>query len=108
MSVTAPGPVASLEHLNASRRLVCEVDGVSVVLLKTGGSVAAFRNACTHLGLPLDQGRLIAGQIHCPYHGAAFDLATGRAISGPAVAPLQRYAVRVEGDAIYVTPQPPA
>lgn len=108
MMVTASTPVASLRELAIARRLVREVGGVSVVLVKTGASVVAFRNACTHLGLPLDQGRIIAGQIHCPYHGACFELSTGRAMSGPAVAPLQRFAVRVEGDDIYVLPEAPA
>ncbi len=83
--------------------MVCEVEGVSVLLLMTAQGVIAVKNACTHLNMPLDQGRLIAGQLHCPYHGACFDLATGRAVSGPAVAPLTHYAVTIEDDAIYLS-----
>lgn len=104
----APTLVASLKALTAARRLVCEVEGVSVLLLFTNSSVMAVRNACTHLGLPLDKGRLMAGQIHCPFHGACFDLKTGRAMSGPAVVPLQKFPVMIEGDDIWITVGPNA
>lgn len=92
--------VATVTELKATRRLVRVVDGVEVLLLMTLAGIVAVKNACTHLNMPLDKGRMIAGQIHCPYHGACFDLATGRAMSGPAVGPLKRYAVSVEGELI--------
>jgi 3-phenylpropionate/trans-cinnamate dioxygenase ferredoxin subunit len=104
VAITDPSnvPAASIAALKAERRLVCEVDGISVLLLMTATGIVAVKNLCTHLNMPLDKGRMIAGQIHCPYHGACFDLATGRAMSGPAVTPLKRYAVTVEDDAIYL------
>ena len=40
--------------------------------------------------------RLIAGQIQCPFHGACFDVRSGVALSGPAVAPLQGIPVKIE------------
>lgn len=104
----APTHVASLKELVVAKRLVREVEGVSVLLLFTGGSVVAIRNACTHLGLPLETGRLMAGQIHCPFHGACFDLTSGRAMSGPAVAPLQKFPVSVSEDEVWVTVSPNA
>jgi 3-phenylpropionate/trans-cinnamate dioxygenase ferredoxin subunit len=44
----------------------------------------------------------MAGQITCPLHGACFDLRTGTALSGPAVAPLRRFEARIEGDRVEV------
>ena len=95
--------VASLAELGAARRLVRDVNGTSVLVLMTAAGIFAVKNACTHLSLPLDQGRLIAGQLHCPHHGACFDLASGRALSGPAVAPLKHYPVTVDNDSIYIS-----
>ena len=94
--------VASLGEFGDKRRLVREVNGVSILFLQQSSGVIAVRNSCTHLGKPLDQGRVMAGRIFCPFHGACFDLATGEAVSGPAVTRLQRYTVKVEGDDVFV------
>jgi len=59
-------------------------------------------NRCTHLEMPLEEGRVIGGQIICPFHGACFNLRTGAAVSGPAVSPLVTHNVRVEEGRVYV------
>lgn len=97
--------VACTSELNETRRLVRDLQGVSILLLKSAGGVMAVRNACTHLGKPLADGRVMAGRIFCPFHGACFDLTTGEAVSGPAVARLQRYEVKIEHESIFVRPE---
>jgi nitrite reductase/ring-hydroxylating ferredoxin subunit len=94
--------IAAVSELNAKRKLACYVNGISILLCKVATGIVAVQNACTHLGKPLDGGRVIAGQIHCPFHGACFDLKTGEAMSGPAVTPLRRFQVRIEGDDIFI------
>ena len=94
--------LARIGEFDETRRIVRDLDGVSILLLKSAGGVIAVRNACTHLGKPLADGRVMAGRIFCPFHGACFDLTTGEAVSGPAVARLQRYEVKIEGDCILV------
>jgi 3-phenylpropionate/trans-cinnamate dioxygenase ferredoxin subunit len=96
--------VASLSDFGEKRRFVREVDGVAILFLQTASGVVAVRNLCTHLGKPLDQGRVMSGRIYCPFHGACFDLATGEAVSGPAVTSLQRWAVKVEGGEVFLGP----
>lgn len=96
--------VASLSEFGEKRRVVRDVGGVGILLLQQGSGVVAVSNSCTHLGKPLDQGRVMAGKIYCPFHGACFDLATGEAVSGPAVTSLQRYAAKVEGGEVFVGP----
>ncbi|MET0544775.1 MAG: Rieske 2Fe-2S domain-containing protein [Caulobacterales bacterium] len=93
---------AALSDFGAARKLVCDVGGQSVLLCKVGLDIVAIRNSCTHLGEPLADGRIIAGQIHCPFHGACFDLRTGKALSGPAVAPLTKFDVRLDADKIFI------
>jgi 3-phenylpropionate/trans-cinnamate dioxygenase ferredoxin subunit len=93
---------ASLSTLSEQRRLKISIDGVEVLLCLVGGEPVAIRNYCTHLGKPLEKGRIMAGQIHCPFHGACFDLKTGEAKSGPAVSPLQRFALLLHNDDIMI------
>ena len=63
----------------------------------------AIDDVCTHDGGSLDQGELEGDQIECPRHGARFDVKTGRALTLPAVIPVQSYPIQVSGDAIEVS-----
>ena len=78
------------------------VDGVDMLLCNVGGSFYAVENVCTHDGGALDAGELDGERVMCPRHGAFFDVTTGRALTLPAIAPLPTYAVRIEGDDIYI------
>lgn len=89
-------PVAQLADMGPTRRLVCRVAERDILLVRAGADVLAVDNRCTHLDQPLDQGRVMAGQITCPFHGACFDLRTGEAVSGPAVSPLRCYPARIQ------------
>ncbi|MEX2159509.1 MAG: non-heme iron oxygenase ferredoxin subunit [Dehalococcoidia bacterium] len=80
-----------------------EVDGRSVAVCNVDGTYYAIDDVCTHDGGPLDQGLLDGTQIECPRHGARFDVTTGRALTLPAVMPVNAYPVRVEGDDIEVS-----
>jgi nitrite reductase/ring-hydroxylating ferredoxin subunit len=72
------------------------VDGVHAVeapdcpllLTRVDGVVRAFHNLCPHAGRRLDwaPGQFLVeeGRIVCAAHGAMFDRADGRCVSGPA------------------------
>jgi nitrite reductase/ring-hydroxylating ferredoxin subunit len=95
-------PVASFADFQGQRQFVCIVGDLRLLLLRVGAEVIAVQDACTHLGESLYGGRLMGGHITCPFHGACFDVATGEAVSGPAVAPLRRFRVQIDGDQIFV------
>ena len=81
------------------------------LLVRTGDTVRAIGGTCSHLGAPLAQGLVVAGEIRCPWHHACFDIATGRALKAPAFDPLPTWPVAVEGGRVRVTarePQTPA
>ena len=78
------------------------VDGVDVLLCNVDGTFYAVEDVCTHDGGPLDQGELEGCRIECPRHGATFDVTTGAVLTLPAIVPLPTYAVRVDGDDVFV------
>jgi nitrite reductase/ring-hydroxylating ferredoxin subunit/Fe-S cluster biogenesis protein NfuA len=73
---------------------IVTVAGVPLLLSRTGARVACYRNACAHLGLPLDGGEIADGVITCPHHGFQYDLASGECLTAPEVQ-LEPHVVRV-------------
>lgn len=71
-----------------------EVEGEEVVLCRVGGEVYALPGTCTHEELPLEAGDVEGGMLTCPWHGAKYDVRTGRALALPAVRPAVPDAVR--------------
>jgi nitrite reductase/ring-hydroxylating ferredoxin subunit len=92
--------VARLGDIGPTRKLVRRLGACDVLLVRIGSDVLAVDDRCTHLGRPLHGGRVMSGQITCPFHGACFDLRTGEAVCGPAVSRLRCHEVRIEGDAV--------
>jgi NADPH-dependent 2,4-dienoyl-CoA reductase/sulfur reductase-like enzyme/nitrite reductase/ring-hydroxylating ferredoxin subunit len=81
--------------------LLGHADGEAVVLVRDAGRIHALGATCSHYGGPLAEGRVFGGAIHCPWHHACFDLATGRA-HGPAMSAIACWDVALEGGTIRV------
>jgi len=73
-----------------------------LALCNVDGEYYCIDDVCTHDGGPLGEGELIGDQIECPRHGALFDVKTGRAVTLPAVLPVDTHEVRVENGAVQV------
>jgi len=70
----------------------------NVIVARDTNGVYAMSRACTHQGCPVDDTSSgIAGGLHCPCHGSAFD-GNGAVTHGPAGSPLQHYAVTIATD----------
>jgi NADPH-dependent 2,4-dienoyl-CoA reductase/sulfur reductase-like enzyme/nitrite reductase/ring-hydroxylating ferredoxin subunit len=65
--------------------LLGHADGEAVMLARSGGRLYAVGAKCTHYGGPLNEGLIADGTVRCPWHHAAFDLATGRMLRPPAL-----------------------
>ena len=74
----------------------------SVLLSRFGGEFAAVSGTCTHYGGPLGDGLLEGETVRCPWHHACFNLRTGAVLHAPALDPLDRWRVDVEGDTVFV------
>ena len=90
--------VASAAEVSDPSSLLVEVDDQPIVLIHAGGQFYALDDVCTHDGGPLSDGPVDAqeGTIACPRHGAKFALATGDALTMPAIKPTRVHEVKVE------------
>ena len=64
------------------------------MLTRHKGVCVAFDNRCTHAGGPLCAGKIVKGSVECPWHGARYNLADGKAERLPARMDAHAYAVR--------------
>jgi len=96
------GPVAKISDIPPGSTRRVTAGGRDVLLCNVGGAVYAVEDVCTHDGGALDAGELEGCRIMCPRHGAYFDVTTGAALTLPAILPLPTFAVRIEGDDIFV------
>jgi 3-phenylpropionate/trans-cinnamate dioxygenase ferredoxin subunit len=87
-----------------ARRFAVDGREVAVVNLGDEGGVRAIDAVCSHEHSYLDEGDvdLDEGTIECPKHGSEFDVATGAAITLPAVKPVQTFPVTVTGDDVWI------
>lgn len=96
---------AALVDVPPGKVLAVQIDGSNVCLANADGAVYAFKDNCSHRDFPLSEGTLEGNTIECAWHGARFDITTGRALSLPAIKPIRMYEVRVEDGEIYVAVQ---
>ncbi|HET9354191.1 MAG TPA: Rieske 2Fe-2S domain-containing protein, partial [Sphingomicrobium sp.] len=69
-----------------------------VLLSRLDGQLFAVSGACTHYGAQLADGAIDRATVRCPLHHACFDLKTGAPLRAPALDPLDRWLVEIEGD----------
>ena len=81
---------------------VVDVEGERVLVCRIAGHYYAVEDRCSHDDGPLGEGILRDGTIACPRHGAQFDVATGAALTMPAVTPIRTFETKAEGGAVWV------
>ena len=81
---------------------VFDVAGTRVNVANASGHMYAFDDTCTHMGCSLARGELHEIVVTCACHGSQFDVTTGAVLRGPALEPVRRYPVRLEGSTLLV------
>jgi 3-phenylpropionate/trans-cinnamate dioxygenase ferredoxin subunit len=76
--------------------------GQDIVVIRWEDEIYALEDNCSHQDFPLSDGSVENGQIECVFHGAKFDVRTGKATQLPAIKPVRTYPVRIEGDEIFI------
>jgi len=83
----------------------CELEGgMKLLLANSGSEYFAVQATCPHQEVALCEGMYDGNVLTCHQHLWQWDIRTGAAM-GIAEAPLERYDVTVEGEAIYVGAQ---
>jgi nitrite reductase/ring-hydroxylating ferredoxin subunit len=94
--------VAETKDIRSSTMRPIDLDGERVGIVNVDRSYYAIGNICTHLGGPLNEGKLEGYDVECPWHGSKFDVRTGELTTPPAQQPVPAYEVKVEGTSILV------
>ncbi len=92
-----------IDQLKPGEAIRLNLDPPIAVYRLDDGFYATADN-CTHAQSSLSAGDIDLEDctVECPYHGSAFDIRTGRALSPPANIPLKTYPVKIEGDEVFV------
>ena len=92
---------AMMSEIPEQQIKVVTVAGNEVLLSRFDNKVSCYQNACAHLGMPLDMGKVSDGILTCPHHGFEYALESGECLTAPEVQ-LHTHAVRVVGDKVEV------
>ena len=94
--------VAAETEVGEGGAVKVDARGAAVLLTRQDGQLHALANTCTHLGGPLDEGKIADGCVTGPWHGSEFRVADGTIVRGPASVPQPTYEVRVVGGRVQV------
>ena len=93
--------LCGLEDLPQQQAVAKALGDQPLLLYRDGEEVSCVSNACAHLGLTMDGGRVADGVIECPHHGFRYLLASGECLDVPEVQ-LVVHAVRVRNGRVAV------
>ena len=96
--------VCPVEELPPCSVKILYAGAIAVGVYNLGGKYYAIEDRCSHDDGPLCEGDFDCddGIAICPRHGANIDIRSGRALTLPAVEPVQTFPVRVDDGMIKV------
>lgn len=92
---------APLRNIPEEGSLVVRLEGNTIALFRTGGTVYAVDNRCPHMGFPLDRGSVHDCILTCHWHHARFDLTSGGTFDQFAD-DVRSFPVEVRGEDVWV------
>ncbi len=67
------------------------------LVIKLGGKIYVYEDRCSHQDMPISENYEIDGEkITCGWHGAEFDIKTGKNLSMPAPAPIKKISIEID------------
>lgn len=79
-----------------------DIEDRQIMLVNHAGRFFAVDRICTHADADLSTGFLSKGNVICPLHLSAFNLANGNPTNPPATGPIKTYSVKIENNKIFV------
>ena len=84
------------------RPILHDFEYETAALYKIGDNIFALEDRCSHDDGELADGEVDGCEVICPRHGARFDIRTGEALTMPATEDVAVYAVKVDGEDVFV------
>jgi nitrite reductase/ring-hydroxylating ferredoxin subunit len=81
--------VAKVSEISNGKMKHVEVDGKEVLIANVNGKFYAISDRCSHMNALLSMGTLTGNTVTCPFHGAKYDVTTGKKLSEPILTPSQ-------------------
>jgi nitrite reductase/ring-hydroxylating ferredoxin subunit len=82
--------VARVDEISPGKMKHVEVEGKEIVISNVDGKYFAMDDRCGHMNALLSMGNLSNDKIViCPFHGARFDITTGKKVKEPVLTPSQ-------------------
>ena len=94
--------VAKTDDVLEDEPKAVQVGNEYIAIYKIDGTFYATDDICTHEFASLAEGFIEGDVIECPLHAGQFHIPTGKAMSPPVTEDLRTFAVKVEGEDIYV------
>lgn len=89
-----PAEVDSAGMIPEGRPVKAKLGINQLVLVREGERILALHDTCAHAGGPLNEGKLVGGQIECPWHYSRYRMTDGAVTQGPSVYDQPAYEVR--------------
>jgi|AVFP01.1.fsa_nt_gi 3-phenylpropionate/trans-cinnamate dioxygenase ferredoxin subunit len=94
--------VAKLADFSAKSVIVVDYDDVPVAIYKLSDGFFAIADTCSHAEASLAEGESDDHTVACLLHGAKFAIRSGENLSLPAVVPVEKYALKIENEEIFI------
>jgi len=75
--------VARVDDIPAGNMKHIEVGGKEIVIVNANGKFYALNDRCAHMNAPLSMGNLTGNIVTCPFHGAKFEVNSGKKVEEP-------------------------
>ncbi len=89
---------------NFRAKVVKPKTGEAIAVFRNNNEVVAVSNVCRHQGGPLGEGRIVNGEITCPWHGFQYQTADGCS-PAPFTEKIATYATKIVDGMVYVSAQ---
>jgi nitrite reductase/ring-hydroxylating ferredoxin subunit len=80
---------AKINEIPSGNMKHVEINGKEILLANVNGNFYALEDRCAHMNAPLSMGNLAGNTVTCPFHGARFDITSGKKVAEPVLTPSQ-------------------
>lgn len=81
--------VGKVSEISDGKMKHVEVDGKEVLIANVDGKFYAISDRCGHMNALLSMGTLTGNTVTCPFHGAKYDVTSGKKYTEPILTPSQ-------------------